>query len=312
MNTHTVVLKKKGSKNGLIEFMRFFFSLWVLYFHSYVPFKNNYFSDGDLAVEFFFVLTGFFLARSMKKYLAMPLKEGLGTFLKHRFKAIAVPFLISEVFVLIYSLGFDFSINFLFGYMWYIRDLFIAITVFFLLRRYIKSDFAFYSLITAASAAVLILRWPGGAFRSVAMIPLGMLAALIPPIKIKIGGSTDERKSSLLSLAGFIPVAIYSFWIISKAEKSDAEIYLLAVILYPALLYFANGTNFSNGFLSYLGSLSFPIYAFQCILRVIEAFGLTDSTYLFIILAVLVLAYSFWEMAANRRKKSLTKQKAEG
>lgn len=305
MNTDTLITKKKSGKNALIEFMRFLFALWVLYFHSYVPFKNDRFSDGDLAVEFFFVLTGFFLIRSMKKYISLPLKEGLKAFLLHRFKAIAVPFLISEVFVLIYSLGFDFSINFLFGYMWYIRDLFIAVTLFFLLRKYIKKDILFYSLIAAASAAVLILRWPGGAFRSIAMMPLGMLASLIPPIKIKKDNLTDEKKSSLLSLAIFIPVALYSLWVISKSEKSDAEIYILAVILYPALLYFANGVKFSNGFMSYLGSLSFPIYAFQCILRVIEAFGFTDEACLFIILAVLVLTFSLWEnLRAKRRKKA--------
>lgn len=301
MNTDTLIT---SGKNALIEFMRFLFALWVLYFHSYVPFKNDRFSGGDLAVEFFFVLTGFFLIRSMKKYISLPLKEGLKAFLLHRFKAIAVPFLISEVFVLIYSLGFDFSINFLFGYMWYIRDLFIAVTLFFLLRKYIKKDILFYSLIAAASAAVLILRWPGGGFRSIAMMPLGMLASLIPPIKIKKDNLTDEKKSSLLSLAIFIPVALYSLWVISKSEKSDAEIYILAVILYPALLYFANGVKFSNSFLNWLGSLSFPIYAFQCILRVIEAAGLTDGALLFIILTVLVLTFSLWEGISKAKKKA--------
>lgn len=300
--SNNTLTKNKSGKNGLIELMRFLFALWVLYFHSFVPFKNSYFSDGDLAVEFFFVLTGFFLARSMKKYLSMPLRQGLGTFLRHRFKAIAIPFIISEIFVLIYSLGFDFSYNFLFGYMWYIRDLFIAITVLFILRKYIKKDLVFYILLAVASAAVLALRWPGGGFRAVAFIPIGMLASLIPPIKIKAHGSTDERKTSLASLSLFTAVAAYSLYIISKAEKTTAEIYILAVVLYPALLYFASAVNFRSRLLGWLGSLSFPIYAFQCILRVVEAFGLTDTTYLFIILTVLVLAYSFYEAADKRRK----------
>jgi len=112
------------NKNSLIELMRFLFALWVLYYHSYVPFKSNMFSDGFLAVEFFFVLSGFYLVRSIDKYVDKPIKQGLFGFLKHRFSAISIPFLINEIFVLYYSFAFGSEYNFLFGYLWYIRDLF--------------------------------------------------------------------------------------------------------------------------------------------------------------------------------------------
>lgn len=70
-------------KNSLLELLRFLFALWVLYYHDYVPFKNMLFSEGYLAVEFFFVLSGFFLMRSINKYIHRPTKEGLLSFLKH-------------------------------------------------------------------------------------------------------------------------------------------------------------------------------------------------------------------------------------
>ena len=123
------------NKNSLIELMRFFFALWVLYYHSFVPIKTSAFSDGFLAVEFFFVLSGFYLIRSIDKYTSQPINTGLFSFLKHRFSAIAIPFLINEIFVLYYSIFIEASYNFFFGFLWYIRDLFVAMSVIFILTH---------------------------------------------------------------------------------------------------------------------------------------------------------------------------------
>ena len=101
--TDTISKRKIKAKNSLIELFRFLFALWVLYYHSFVPYKGEMFGQGYLAVEFFFVLSGFFLMRSIDKYIHRPTKEGLLSFLKHRFKSIAIPFLIGEVFVLIFQ-----------------------------------------------------------------------------------------------------------------------------------------------------------------------------------------------------------------
>jgi hypothetical protein len=131
----------------------------------------------------------------------MPLKNGLSNFLKHRFMAIAIPFLINEVFVLYYSFFIEISYNVFFGYLWYIRDLFIAMTVIFLLRKYIKSEKVFYIVLSALSLTALfafgwssILAWPGGPFRSIASMPIGMLAALIPKITLK---NNNKKKNDL-------------------------------------------------------------------------------------------------------------------
>ena len=84
--------------------------------------------------------------------------------------------------------------------------------------------------------------------------------------------------------------------------KKDSY-HILVIVGYPSLLYFANQIHFSNRFLDWLGSLSFPIYAFQCILRVVEACGFENNTWLFVILMILVLSYSF-VVYAIRRKRS--------
>lgn len=285
-------------KNSLLELLRFLSALWVLYYHDYVPFKNMLFSEGYLAVEFFFILSGFYLMRSMNKYLDMPTKQGLFEFIKHRFKNIAIPFTIGEIFVLIYSFAFEISYNLFFGYLWYIRDLFIAMIGIFLLKKYIKSEKLFYIVLATVSIVAMfgfiwlpVIAWPNGPFRSINSIPIGMIVALIP--SIKIGNETHYNKmSAIIPIVSFLVVGLGCLAIIILPYKHPVLPYLLVILVYPSLIYFANQIEYSNKFLDWLGSLSFPIYAFQCIVRVIEACGLKNNTVLFVILLSLVILYS--------------------
>lgn len=290
----------RSGKNGLIELMRFLFSLWVLYYHSYVPYKSGIFADGFLAVEFFFVLSGFFLMRSIDKYSDAPLGKGLVDFLKHRFGAIALPFIIGEVFVLVFSFSNldDISFNFLFGYLWYVRDLFIAMTAIFILRRLIKGDRAFYITMAALSFTALfvfrfipLFAWPSGPFRSICAMPVGMLCALIPKFKIP-GGKRGKIITGTVAAVALAAVSAVALTVIVPDSKTLLSEYLLVVLCYPALLYFASMLNVRSKFLNWLGSLSFPIYSFQCIIRVIEDYGFDDRAALFYILMALVLVYS--------------------
>ncbi len=294
-------------KNSLVEVLRFLFALWVLYYHDYVPYKGAFFAQGYLAVEFFFVLSGFFLMKSIDQYTAMPLKEGLFGFLKRRFKSILVPFLIGEIFVWIYSFAFEISYNLFFGYLWYVRDLFLAMTAIFLLRKWIKKDRIFYLVIALASFVAFfaffwfpLFAWPSGPFRSAAAIPLGIFAALIPPIK---GGKKKQVGGWWTYAVGFTVSALGCMAIILLPQKDLLLSYLLVIVGYPCLLYFANRIPCHNRFLNWLGSLSFPIYAFQCIVRVIEACGLHNNTLLFCILMGLVLLYSVISLAWKRKNR---------
>ncbi|MBO5907104.1 MAG: acyltransferase [Clostridia bacterium] len=303
---------EKTGKNGLIELMRFLFALWVLYYHSYVPYKSGLFSDGFLAVEFFFVLSGFFLMRSIDKYSDAPLGEGLIKFLKHRAMAIALPFIIGEVFVLVFSFSNldEIPSNFLFGYLWYVRDLFIAMTVIFLSRRWIKSDAAFYITMAALSVTALfvlrfipILAWPSGPFRSIGAIPVGMLCALIPKFKIS-DGKRGEIITAAVASAALAVVSAAALTVIIPSSKTLLLHYALVLVCYPALLYFASILNVKSRFLNWLGSLSFPIYSFQCIIRVIEDYGFGDRAALFYVLMALVLAFSLALHLYKRKSKA--------
>ena len=312
MDTATMQSKPavKRAKNSIIELLRFLFSLWVLYFHDYVPYQNEMFSDGKLAVEFFFVLSGFYLVRSMKKYDSQPVFKGLFTFLKQRFKSLSTVFVIGEIFVLIHSLLFDFSYNFLFGYLWYVRDLFLAMAFFFVVRRILKKDSLFYCFITALSIFSIFIsgklpgcaEWPGGAFRAFAAMPLGMLFAAVPPLPEKIHGKARRGLCTFVISVGFIASGLLSLAIIASPEKSLNMIYVLVIAGYPTMLYFANQLHVNIAFFNWLGTLSFPIYAFQCILRVLEQFGIEGGTQHFIIITVLVLSFSFVTTIIKKQK----------
>lgn len=69
-------LKKKTSRNGKIEFYRFIFSMYVLFFHigKYIikpEYEDgalfSFFAKGGMGVEFFFIVTGFLMAKSVYK-----------------------------------------------------------------------------------------------------------------------------------------------------------------------------------------------------------------------------------------------------
>ena len=62
--------KKSKPRNNIVELFRFIYSLLVVGYHvqfSYNDKKLDFFENGALAVEFFFLLSGYFLARSLEK-----------------------------------------------------------------------------------------------------------------------------------------------------------------------------------------------------------------------------------------------------
>ena len=70
-------------RNSLIELYRFFFAMNVVKYHGYFPYQGRYISPGHVSVEFFFVLSGFLLRRSIDKYLNLPYWKGLLIMLKN-------------------------------------------------------------------------------------------------------------------------------------------------------------------------------------------------------------------------------------
>ena len=94
------------TRNNLVEFARFLFSMLVIGYHVQASFstsKTDFFEWGALAVEFFFILTGFFFAKSIEKYALQSgnLLKNYGKFMIGKIKGIFPTHTIAIIAVLI-------------------------------------------------------------------------------------------------------------------------------------------------------------------------------------------------------------------
>ncbi|WP_196803027.1 acyltransferase family protein [Butyrivibrio sp. MC2013] len=103
MAAHTVSTngRSKRGRNGRIEILRFLFAFIVLLHHSRFLLGDDdcFFLGGSLAVEFFFIVSGYLMATSMEKKLrtgpANDLAGETGSFIKGKIRALMPLFPIS-------------------------------------------------------------------------------------------------------------------------------------------------------------------------------------------------------------------------
>lgn len=226
---------KKQGRNGLLELYRFLFALWVVYYHGFFITKGAYFNHGYISVEFFFILSGFFLISSFKKLDAIPTHTALFKLIWSRIKSLGVAFPISLIFVVWYMF-LDGEISF-FGYMWYIS--------------------------------------------------IGIMLSYIPKYTLKI------KKFNLNYIIVAINFAII-FYLAYLPKANLISEYSLVFLLLPALIYFTSTVTVNSGILNFLGSMSFGLYAYQCILRVFELYITTEKWVMFCILLTITLIDSIF------------------
>ena len=73
-----------SNRNNLVELERFLYSILVVGYHIQSAYlhgdgRTNFFQNGSSAVEFFFLISGYFMARSIEKIIN---KESPISFLK--------------------------------------------------------------------------------------------------------------------------------------------------------------------------------------------------------------------------------------
>lgn len=265
--------------------MRFLFALWVVWYHGFFVFKNQYFNHGYIAVEFFFILSGFYILKSIDKYKDKPLFVGLWHMLWKRIKALGLPFVVG----LFFSFWFMFlegKISLL-GFLWYIPFMLLSFALIYILRRLIKNTKIFVLILTfIAIASYLLLYIPilegWGLFRGFGGVSLGVLLSLIPKINLK----TKFINFNWIITATLFVLIFYFAYVPKENLVSE---YFLVLLLMPMLIYFTNTLNVNSKLFNFLGSLSFGLYAYQCIIRVLEFYIPLAQHWLFLILISLVL-----------------------
>lgn len=273
------------SRNGLLELYRFLFSMWVVYYHGFFVFKNQWFSHGYIAVEFFFILSGFYFIKSMNKFDGQSLIPSIGKMLWKRTKSLGLALVVGLIFVFWFDIAVK-QISIL-GYLWYIPCMFLAFIVLFIVKRLIKNDkwfmalLAFFIVISYVLLYIPILEgW--GIFRALGGVSLGVLISYIPKFNLKV------KKFDFNWIIVFVVLGLVVY--LAYMPKPDfVSEYILIFLLMPVLIYFSSTLTVKSRLLNFLGSLSFGLYAYQCVLRILELYTSLSQHWLFIILVGLVL-----------------------
>ena len=273
-------------KNGLIELYRFIFALNVVKNHGFFPGNIPYFSPGRISVEFFFILSGFLLLRSLDKIEDMPWYKGVWTVLYKKVKPLFVPLVIGLTGNAVHKILVNEFELFAWGYLWYVQDMLVVCVAYYLLKRLVKSEKAYMGITFGAFliGALLLSFTPlysWGIFRAITSISLGMLLSKLPKIKLK-------RQNLLWIALAPVQIAVFTILMFSLAGKYRSVEIVLDFLLYPALIYLTFQIECKNGFFEYLGSLSFGFYAFHCVTCVPRDLGVTNVWLLFGLICVMV------------------------
>ena len=291
-------------KNSLIEFYRFFFAMNVVKNHGYFPYQGKYFSPEHISVEFFFILGGFFLRKSFEKYLGLSYFKGLFLMLKNKILSMGIPFFIALLVHIPYKIITKSSpwweLND-WGYLWFVFDMLVIDIFYFTVRRLLKNEWWMFGIagvlfITASIFHAIPEFHDTGWFRAIGSMSLGVLISYIPPIKLK--------KQWLL----FIPLFLAWIYILRILlwDYSFAEEEILNLIIFPALIYLTFQLSFDNKVFNYLGAISFGLYAYQAVPRLMYVLGYENTwVYFAIVLGLAVLTDALMRVIRYQKYKKL-------
>lgn len=102
-------------RNNLVELMRFLFSMLVVGYHVQMSMNNTtaeLFENGAVAVEFFFLISGYFLARSVEKIIqkqSVAIGKETYAFMKNKVRGILPTHVTAVVAVLVLTLIWNFG-----------------------------------------------------------------------------------------------------------------------------------------------------------------------------------------------------------
>ena len=302
-------VKPRKERNGLIDLYRFLLSLVVAKSHSLFAVGGPYFGPGRVCVEFFFVLSGYLFFSFLEKSKDAPLKQSLIKLFKTRFLPICIPIFIAFISNTVNCILEGKFIN-IWGYLWYVKSMLILMIALLVMRKLIKSDKTFFLTLAAVMVVALILKFSGllyswGEIRSMSSLPMGIFIAMLPKIK---------RKYNFITVILLVLVFALCFCIVcfglGDTEWLGIRIpeLILDNLLYPALVYLTFCLNFRCSLFSYLGALSFGIYAFQCPADLMRTLGVSNS---YILFGFIVLA-SVLEDAGKRIYRYRHYRKTDG
>ena len=294
----------QSKRNGLLELYRFILCFWPLYAHEFFFWEKEYskFSVAELTVDFFFILSGFFLMRAMRKEKDRPVLKGFWNIIFGRVK----PMLFTMCFIAAFNavcIALFIRENYfntlfeLFKYWWFVLFLSLGIGLLYLVYRALKTERRFAIFLVILSASMTILQYvvvEKNMFidelvffaRTLGCIPVGILISYIPMLK------QMKFNVSIPIVIVLIPTLFYFAY-----NEKTFFVRLLMIGMFAALVYFSSNISFGSKICDLLGQLSVRIYLYMAFITMLYIFGLTHHRILFVIdlaLATLDLVVSIY------------------
>lgn len=235
-----------AKRNGNIEILRFIFCLFIVFFHFQSNIKNGYVETGYLGVEFFFLLSGIFLGKKLKKNKEQHHKELIketliasNKYFMSRVFSIYPFYFAATVFFFIIKILFkqisfisglfycisDFLFLQIFGFpsisytgtLWFLAALFFSIYVLYpIIRRYYDIYVKYLSLPIILLNMGYILRTCGSMntppfFNNYLLNPGILRAITMITIGILVNEISDKVKTIQLRKLGIVVLTITEF-----------------------------------------------------------------------------------------------------
>ncbi len=226
------------------------------------------FTGGKLAVDCFFVLSGFFLINSFRKYNKNSCLNNFACFAKKRIMNMGSALIVGLLFSTLYFILFpstDIGSNYIFGYLWYVPLMFIGFVYVYIFFKNINNNKVFILVMITTSITCYLCYFMFGELRifsPFAGICLGVAISYIPI-------STSLAKNQKLSILLSVILFLLCFALAYIPNKYNL-INLLIIAIYATFLYCCQHFNFYSTILNYLGKISFGLYALQTIPRVLR------------------------------------------
>ena len=308
-------------RNGLLEIYRFLFSFMPLYYHSFFFLKRNYeiFEVPELAVDFFFMLSGFFLLSIMRRLKEERVLAGMWKVMYGRVK----PMMFTLCFITAFNLicvalfirsDYLYTLFHLFMYWWFVLYLAVGIGILYLVYRLLKSERSFAAFLVIWATLMACLHYsvvylgmfiPELVFftRAFGCISAGILVSYIPKFKIK------KFNIAIPLVIVLIPAIAYLYY-----NKKSFAICLALIAMFGALIYFSSHIAVGGKAFDLIGKLSVRMYLYMAFLTMLRMLGLEDQRVLFLMdiaLASMDLAVSYYRDKYNALKKKQTKEATE-
>ena len=301
-------------RNGILEIYRFIICFWPIYCHNFFFVKDvgEAFTVAHLAVDFFYIISGLFLIKSMRKYEGRNPFYGAYALMRDRLKPIFFPMCFIVVFNLICFVLFirenylDIAFD-VFCFWWYVLYLVIAIALYYLLYRAIKNEKLFAVAIAVIMLASVALHYvvielellPNVLMfvaRTFACLACGMLLSYVPPIKMK------KPVISIIALIVLIPAIFYFTYYRDK----NYLICLALVVGFAALVYFTRDINVGGKMFDLLGKLSTRMYLYMAFIAMLRELGVENQSLLFVIdVSISVLDVTLDEYRSRCKKLTM-------